>query len=94
MNQAWFTIPTFHLVPVIYGAKTTAKLYVEQREWRYQEGNENTTVKVLNCIPWEDICPNKCKSVTLQYMWKENVDLPRCQNIMDHWCMLGQIFKV
>ena len=86
--------PTFHLVPVGYGAKHLAALYVEQREWRYRDGNENTNVRVQDCIPWKEICSNNCLPVTIQYLWKEKIDLPRCQNIMDHYCMWEQFKKV
>ena len=68
---------------------------MEQKDWRFKKGNENTNVKVQDCLPtMQDICPNKCLPVTLQHMWKDNVDLPRCQNIMDHRCMFEQIWQV
>ena len=98
LNQESLYLPTFYLAPAVYRAKNIAWLDVEQREYRYRKGNENTSMK--DCLPWEEIsrkakkCSNKCLPVTMQFMWKENVDLPRCQNIMDHRCMFEQIWQV
>ena len=91
---------TFHNIPIGFEITNKAFFHVEKEEWQYHIGNEDQNVGYEDCLPWEAAlnltshCSNKCLPVNLQYLWKENVDRPRCQNIMDHFCMLLQISKV
>ena len=92
-----FGFPQFHLVPVVFGAKTEAILNVEQEEWHFQKGNDSTDVTIADCLPWEELskkatnCSNKCLPVVFQFLWNEAIDRPRCQNVEDHMCMMGTI---
>ena len=88
------------MIPVGLKAKNSAWLDVEQREWRYRKGNDSGNVTMESCVPWEEIsrkavnCLNKCLPVIAQYLWKEKVDIPRCQTLMDQECMFTSISKV
>ena len=68
------TAPTYHSIPVEYGATTTGVLNVEKREWRYRQGNDETNATFEHCVPWDEItrkavhCSNKCLPVIFQHM--------------------------
>ena len=92
MNQG--LRPTFHAVPAEFKTINSAFIEVEQEEWDYQYGNDKQDLKFEDCRAWEDFvrmakkCPNKCLPVNLQFLWKESVDRPRCNNGSDHSCMV------
>ena len=86
--------PTFHAVPAEFKTINTALIEVGQEEWHYQDGNDKQDLKFEDCWSWKDFakmatkCPNKCLPVNLQYVWKEGVNRPRCNNGSDHLCMV------
>ena len=92
-----YGFPHFHLVPVVFEAKTEVILNVEQEEWHYQKGNDSTKVTIADCLPWEELsrkainCSNKCLPVVYQFLWKETIDRQRCHNVEDHMCMMVTI---
>ena len=86
--------PKFHAVPAEFNTINQAFVEVEQEEWYFQEGNDKEDLKFEDCWSWEDYakmaskCRNKCLPVNFQYLWKESVNRPRCNNGSDHFCMV------
>ena len=96
-NLSQGVIPTLYDVPITLGSINQAFMEVKQEEWHYRNGNEKQSIKVEDCVSWENKtrmasdCSRICLPINAQSLYEENINRPKCQNGSDHMCMMKHL---
>ena len=73
-----------------------AIISMKQEEYSHLNGNPKDLMKFEECVSWQELtrsidrdrCSNKCLPVILQSFFGQRNDLPKCNDPMEHGCMM------